>query len=53
MTEQYALMEVSFTLIRFLQVFSNLKSRDPRPWLEAIGISLSNGNGAKVAFETV
>lgn len=53
MTEQYALTEVSYTLIRFLQVFPNIVSRDPRPWLEVIGISLSNGNGAKVAFETV
>ena len=49
--EQYALMEVSYTLIRLLQVFPTIKSRDPNPWLERIGISLSNGNGAKVAFE--
>ena len=44
-------MEVSYTLICLLQVFPTIKSRDPNPWLERIGISLSNGNGAKVAFE--
>lgn len=49
--EQYALMEVSYTLIRMLQVFPTIQSRDPDPWLESIGISLCNGNGAKVAFE--
>ncbi|KAL8896090.1 MAG: hypothetical protein Q9207_007884 [Kuettlingeria erythrocarpa] len=49
--EQYALMEVSYTMIRLLQVFPNIQSRDPDPWLESIGISLCNGNGAKVAFK--
>ncbi|KAL8670018.1 MAG: hypothetical protein Q9168_005419 [Polycauliona sp. 1 TL-2023] len=51
--QQYALTEVSYTLIRFLQAFPTIVSRDPRPWLEVLGISLTNGNGAKVAFETV
>ena len=51
--EQFALMEVSYTLIRFLQVFPSITSGDTRPFLESIGISLSNGNGAKVAFGVV
>ncbi len=50
MKEQYALTEVSYTLIRCLP---GITSRDPRPWLEVIGLSLSNGNGAKVAFGAV
>lgn len=53
MKEQYALTVVSYTLIRFLQIFPGITSRDPRAWLEVIGISLSNGNGAKVAFGAV
>ncbi|KAL9627082.1 MAG: hypothetical protein Q9204_006823, partial [Flavoplaca sp. TL-2023a] len=50
--QQYALTEVTYTLIRFLQVFPTITSRDPRPWREVIGISLSNGNGAKVSFDS-
>ena len=49
-TEQYALMEVSYTLVRLLQEFSGIESRDPDPWLEQIGISATNGNGAKVSL---
>lgn len=44
-------MEVSYTLIRLLQAFPTIQNRDPDPWLENLGITLSNGNGAKVAFE--
>ena len=51
MKEQYALTEASYTLIRLLQVFSTIESRDSRPWEEVLGISLKNGNGAKVAFK--
>ena len=52
LTEQFAVAEVSYTLIRLLQAFPFLESRDPRPWRESIGISSSNGNGARVAFRT-
>ena len=49
-TEQYAQMEVSYTLVRLLQEFSSIECRDPEPWLEQIGISATNGNGAKVCL---
>ena len=48
--EQYALMEVSYTLVRLLRSFSGIKSQDQQPFIEQIGISLSNANGARVSF---
>lgn len=49
-TEKYALAEVSYTLVRLLQEFSSIKSGDPDPWVESIGIASTNGNGAKVCL---
>lgn len=53
MAEQFAMMEVLYTLTRLLQVFPNIISRDLLPWRENISITLRNDNGAKVAFEGV
>ena len=50
LSEQYALMEVSYTLVRLLQEFKDIESRDPEPWLEKIGVLYTNGNGAKVSL---
>lgn len=43
-------MEASYTMIRLLQSFPNIEGKEPGPWREQIGISLSNGHGTKVAF---
>lgn len=48
--EHFALVEVSYTLVRLLQEFSGIESREPDLWLEQIGISSTNGNGAKVCL---
>ena len=43
-------MEVSYTLIRLLQEFKDIESRDAELWLERIGVTYTNGNGAKVSL---
>ena len=43
-------MKVFYTMVRLLQEFQSIESRDPDPWLEHFGISYTNVNGAKVAF---
>lgn len=48
--QKFALVEVSYTLVRLLQEFSGIESREPNPWLEQVGISSTNGNGAKVCL---
>lgn len=51
-TEQYALMEASYIVIRMLQTFSNIKNCDSRPWTENIvGLALTNENGVVVELE--
>ena len=47
-TYQYALMEASYVTVRILQLFSQVKNRDVRPWVEKIGLSLPNENGVIV-----
>ncbi len=43
-------MEVSYTLVRLLQEFSSIESRDPEPWSEQLGVTFSNANGAKMTL---
>ncbi|KAI9760533.1 MAG: hypothetical protein M4579_001618 [Chaenotheca gracillima] len=43
--QHYALAEASNIMVRLLQTFSTIKNRDPRPWVEHIGLNLSNENG--------
>ena len=45
-------MEVSYTLVRLLQEFEDIDARDPEPRLEKIGLSNTNGNGAKVSLRS-
>lgn len=44
-------MEVSYTLVRLLQEFSGIESRDPEPWSEQLGIAYTNANGAKLSLK--
>jgi cytochrome P450 len=48
--QQFALTEAGYTIVRLLQNFARIESRDPRPWLENLHLTLSSGNGVKVAL---
>ncbi|KAL8919744.1 MAG: hypothetical protein Q9208_006610 [Pyrenodesmia sp. 3 TL-2023] len=48
--QQFALTEASYAAARLLQSFSGIESRDPRPWTESIGATVSSANGVKVAM---
>jgi hypothetical protein len=37
-------------LVAFLQAFERIESRDPQEWAEGMQVSLSSGNGTKVAL---
>ncbi|KAL7813666.1 cytochrome P450 [Trichoderma aethiopicum] len=49
--QQFALIEASYVLIRFLQHFESLESKDERPWEEKIALTVSNRNGVRVSFK--
>ena len=49
--QQFALTEASYTLIRLLQEFSALESKDPRPWAEGLTLTLCSKNGVKVVLK--
>ncbi|KAJ6036770.1 n-alkane-inducible cytochrome P450 [Penicillium herquei] len=51
--QQFALTEASYTIVRILQEFESLESRDSEPFKELIGLTLSMKNGAKVALTPV
>lgn len=50
-SEQFALTEASYTAVRLIQEFSDIESRDTRPWVESIGATCSNANGTKVSLK--
>jgi len=37
-------------VIAFLQAFGGLEARDESEWVEGLQVTLSSGNGTKVAF---
>jgi hypothetical protein len=49
--EQFAIMEASYVLIRFLQEFATIESRDSRPWQENIALTTSSLNGVRVSLK--
>ncbi|KAJ5713476.1 n-alkane-inducible cytochrome P450 [Penicillium malachiteum] len=51
--QQFALTEASYTIVRILQEFESIESRDSEPFKELIGLTLSMKNGAKVALTPV
>ena len=51
--EQFALTEVSYTVVRLLQEFKDIKSLDSEPWVEGLGVTLTSANGVKVAMTPV
>ena len=48
--EQFALTEASYTIVRIIQEFPNIESRDSEPWTEHFHLTLSSANGTKVAL---
>lgn len=48
--QQFALTEASYTLVRLVQEFRDLESRDPEPWKEKLALTCASGNGALVAL---
>ncbi|KAJ9294863.1 hypothetical protein DTO271G3_6425 [Paecilomyces variotii] len=43
--QRYALTEVSYVLVRMVQHFRRLESRDPGPWVESLALTLCSRNG--------
>ncbi|SPJ86886.1 related to cytochrome P450 alkane hydroxylase [Fusarium torulosum] len=49
--QQYALTEAMYILIRMAQGFQTIESRDEEPWVESLELTVSSGNGVKVAVQ--
>ncbi|KAK5107247.1 hypothetical protein LTR62_001601 [Meristemomyces frigidus] len=49
--QQFALTEASYTTVRLCQAFSQIESRDDRPWTEGLTLACVNLYGAKVALK--
>ncbi|RAH85987.1 n-alkane-inducible cytochrome P450 [Aspergillus japonicus CBS 114.51] len=48
--QRYALTEASYVLVRMVQEFRGLESRDPGPWEESRGLTLCSRNGTRVGL---
>ena len=49
-TEQFALMEASYTTIRLMQEFKQIESRDDRPWTEWLTLTCAIRQGTLVGL---
>ncbi|CAJ0553157.1 Ff.00g116690.m01.CDS01 [Fusarium sp. VM40] len=49
--QQYALTEAMYVLVRMAQEFETIESRDEEPWVESLELTVSSGNGVKVAVQ--
>ncbi|KAJ2969499.1 hypothetical protein NQ176_g8631 [Zarea fungicola] len=48
--QRYALTEAGYVLVRMVQHFQRLESRDPGPWVESLALTLCSHNGTKVSL---
>ncbi|KFY22430.1 hypothetical protein V493_06615 [Pseudogymnoascus sp. VKM F-4281 (FW-2241)] len=48
--QQFALTEAGYTLVRLVQEFERVESRDSRPWLESLHLTLGSGNGVHTSL---
>ncbi|TVY20683.1 Cytochrome P450 monooxygenase fsdH [Lachnellula arida] len=48
--QQFALTEAAYTIVRMVQQFAGMENRDPTAWVEGLALTLSSGNGVKVAM---
>ena len=44
------LAEISYTIVRLLQEFRGLESRDDRPWVEDLKLTMANYNGVRIGL---
>ncbi|KAE8354944.1 cytochrome P450 [Aspergillus coremiiformis] len=51
--QQFALTEASYTIVRILQAFKGITSRDSEPWQETLALTLASRHGTKVVMEPV
>jgi cytochrome P450 len=51
--QQFALTEAGYCIVRIMQEFGAMESRDNRPFEEALTLTLASFNGAKVALTPV
>lgn len=49
--QQFALTEASYVVVRLLQAFKVLESRDPEPWREKLSLVCSGFGGCKVGLK--
>ncbi len=48
--QQYALTEIAYVVVRLVQRFKSIDSRDPKPWEELIRMTLLSKNGVQVGM---
>jgi hypothetical protein len=48
--EQYALKKASYIIVRLVQQFARVESRDPREWQEKLSLTCFSRNGVKVGL---
>lgn len=48
--QQFALTRASYTIVRLVQEFEKIETRDNRPWCEGLHVALSSGNGVLVSM---
>lgn len=51
--QQFALTEAGYTTVRILQEFEAIENRDPKPFEEALTLTMASFNGTKVAMTPV
>jgi cytochrome P450 len=48
--QQLATANVRYLLVRLMQEFKDVQSRDDRPWVEHLGLAIKNVNGVHIAL---
>ena len=48
--ETFAMAEVAYTVVRLVQTFNVIESRDEKPWVEKLGLNLSCLNGVNLGL---
>ncbi|MCJ1280132.1 hypothetical protein MMC21_007959 [Puttea exsequens] len=48
--QQYAMTEVSYVLVRMVQQFAHIESRDQQPWTESLSLTVCSEHGVKVGL---
>jgi len=48
--QAFVLSEISYTVFRILQEFKAIQSRDDKPWVENMKLTMSNANGVVIGL---